>query len=78
MRETPSWFFAARSTSEIAQEILEQKGCRVFRVDGDQGRLDLQEVLRVLAGEGISRLMVEGGRRLPQASLPPTWSMKRR
>ena len=61
VRATPSWFFAARSTSEIAQEILEQKGCRVFRVDGDQGRLDLQEVLRVLAGEGISRLMVEGG-----------------
>jgi diaminohydroxyphosphoribosylaminopyrimidine deaminase/5-amino-6-(5-phosphoribosylamino)uracil reductase len=60
-RETPTWVFTARSASTMAEEILQQKGCKVFRVDDTQGRLDLAEVLRVLAGEGVTRLMVEGG-----------------
>ena len=61
VRETPTWVFCARAASEIAQDILEQKGVRVFRVDDEQGRLDLDAVLKTLAKEGISRLMVEGG-----------------
>ncbi len=62
VRETPTWIFASRKASPIAQEILEQRGCRVFRVDDDNnGRLDLDGVLKTLAGEGITRLMVEGG-----------------
>ena len=61
VRETPTWVFCARSASDIAQDILEQKGCRVFRVDDSEGRLDLYAVLKALAEEGISRLMVEGG-----------------
>lgn len=60
-RGTPTWVFAARGASTMAEEILRQKGCKVFRVDDTQGRLDLDEVLRVLAAEGITRLMVEGG-----------------
>jgi diaminohydroxyphosphoribosylaminopyrimidine deaminase/5-amino-6-(5-phosphoribosylamino)uracil reductase len=61
VRETPTWVFAARSTSTIAQEVLEQRGCKVFRVDDADGGLDLPQVLTTLAGEGITRLMVEGG-----------------
>jgi diaminohydroxyphosphoribosylaminopyrimidine deaminase/5-amino-6-(5-phosphoribosylamino)uracil reductase len=61
VRETPTWVFTSRKPSEIAQEIIQQKGCKVFRVDERNGRLDLGEVLKVLAGEGITRLMVEGG-----------------
>ena len=60
-RETPTWVFAARSASTMAGEILQEKGCKVFRVDDTEGRLDVAEVLGVLAGEGITRLMVEGG-----------------
>jgi diaminohydroxyphosphoribosylaminopyrimidine deaminase / 5-amino-6-(5-phosphoribosylamino)uracil reductase len=60
-RETPTWVFCGRAASEIAQDILEQKGVCVFRVDDDRGRLDLDAVLKTLAKEGISRLMVEGG-----------------
>ncbi len=59
--DTPTWVFASRKAPEIAEEILAHKGCKVFRVDDTQGRLDLDEVLKVLAGEGITRLMVEGG-----------------
>ena len=61
VREWPTWVFAARCASDIAQDILEQKGCKVFRVDDNEGRLDLDAVLKMLADEGISRLMVEGG-----------------
>jgi diaminohydroxyphosphoribosylaminopyrimidine deaminase / 5-amino-6-(5-phosphoribosylamino)uracil reductase len=61
VRETPTWIFGARSTSAIAQEVLEQRGCKVFRADDADGKLDLDQVLKTLAGEGITRLMVEGG-----------------
>jgi diaminohydroxyphosphoribosylaminopyrimidine deaminase/5-amino-6-(5-phosphoribosylamino)uracil reductase len=61
VRETPTWVFASRKPSAIAEEILQQRGCKVFRVGDDNGRLDLDQVLKVLAGEGITRLMVEGG-----------------
>ena len=61
VRETPTWVFTSRKPSAIAQEILEQKGCKVFRVGDADGKLDLAEVLKVLAEQGITRLMVEGG-----------------
>jgi diaminohydroxyphosphoribosylaminopyrimidine deaminase/5-amino-6-(5-phosphoribosylamino)uracil reductase len=61
VRETPSWVFASRKASSMAEEILQQKGCKVFRVDDEGGRLDLDAVLKILAGEGITRLMLEGG-----------------
>jgi diaminohydroxyphosphoribosylaminopyrimidine deaminase/5-amino-6-(5-phosphoribosylamino)uracil reductase len=61
VRETPTWVVAGRKASPIAQDILEQRGCKVFRVDDDNDKLDLGGVLKLLAGEGITRLMVEGG-----------------
>lgn len=60
-RETPTWVFAASNTSAMAEDILKAKGVEVFRVDAKGGRLDLAAVLKVLAGRGITRLMVEGG-----------------
>jgi diaminohydroxyphosphoribosylaminopyrimidine deaminase/5-amino-6-(5-phosphoribosylamino)uracil reductase len=61
MRETPTWVMTSRKASPIAEEILQQRGCKVFRVDDENGKLDLDGVLKLLAGEGITRLMVEGG-----------------
>lgn len=61
VRETPTWVFTSRKPSAIAEEILQQKSCKVFRVDDVDGRLDLQQILRVLAEQGVTRLMVEGG-----------------
>ena len=61
VRETPTWVFTSSKPSAIAEEILQQKGCKVFRVGDVDGRLDLDEVLKVLAEKGITRLMVEGG-----------------
>ena len=61
VRDTPTWVFTSSKPSAIAEEILRQKGCKVFRVGDVDGRLDLDEVLKVLAEQGITRLMVEGG-----------------
>lgn len=61
VRETPTWVIASRKASPIAEEILQQKGCKVFRVDDSNGKLDLDQVLGTLAEQGITRLMVEGG-----------------
>lgn len=61
VRETPTWVFTSSKPSAIAEEILQQKGCKVFRVGDVDGRLDLDAVLKVLAEQGITRLMVEGG-----------------
>jgi diaminohydroxyphosphoribosylaminopyrimidine deaminase/5-amino-6-(5-phosphoribosylamino)uracil reductase len=61
VRETPTWVFTSRKASAIAEEILQQRGCKVFRVADRKGRLDLDAVLKALADQGISRLMVEGG-----------------
>jgi diaminohydroxyphosphoribosylaminopyrimidine deaminase/5-amino-6-(5-phosphoribosylamino)uracil reductase len=61
VRDTPTWVVTSNKASPMAEEILVQKGARVFRVDDTQGRLDLDDVLKILAEQGITRLMVEGG-----------------
>ena len=61
VREVPTWVFAAQGASPIAEEILREKGAQVFRVTGHDGKLDLADVLSVLARQGITRLLVEGG-----------------
>lgn len=61
VRETPTWVFASRKASTIAEEILQQRGCKVFRTDDENGRLALDQVMKTLADEGVSRLIVEGG-----------------
>ena len=61
VRETPTWVFTSQQPSALAEEILQQKGCKVFRVDEGNGRLDLSQVLKTLGEQGITRLLVEGG-----------------
>jgi len=61
VRETPTWVFTSSRPPAIAEEILQQKGCKVFRIADVDGKLDLGAVLKMLAEQGITRLMVEGG-----------------
>jgi diaminohydroxyphosphoribosylaminopyrimidine deaminase/5-amino-6-(5-phosphoribosylamino)uracil reductase len=61
VRETPTWVFASHRASTMAEEILQQKGCKVFRVGEVDGRLDLNQILKTLADQGITRCLVEGG-----------------
>ena len=64
VREHPTWIFCSGKASPVAEEILQDKGLRVFRAEEENGRLDLGQVLKRLADEGITRLMVEGGPRV--------------
>jgi diaminohydroxyphosphoribosylaminopyrimidine deaminase/5-amino-6-(5-phosphoribosylamino)uracil reductase len=64
VRERPTWVFCSDKASPVAEEILQDKGVRVFRVPEQNGKLDLAAVLQMLADEGITRLMVEGGPRV--------------
>lgn len=64
VRERPTWVICSTKASPVAEDILQQKGVRVFRVEEQNGKLDLAQVLKVLAGEGITRLMVEAGPRV--------------
>lgn len=63
-RETPTWIFGASNASLMAEQVLRDKGVEVFRIKEKNEQLDLSEVLKILAGRGITRLMVEGGPRV--------------
>ncbi len=63
-RENPTWIFAAPQASAMAEQVLRDKGVEVFRVKEKDGKLDLKQVLKILAERGITRLMVEGGPRV--------------
>jgi diaminohydroxyphosphoribosylaminopyrimidine deaminase/5-amino-6-(5-phosphoribosylamino)uracil reductase len=63
-RENPTWIFTAPQASAMAERILRDKGVEIFRVKAKDGKLDLAQVLKVLAERGITRLMVEGGPRV--------------
>jgi diaminohydroxyphosphoribosylaminopyrimidine deaminase/5-amino-6-(5-phosphoribosylamino)uracil reductase len=59
--ETPLWIITGKLAPAAAETALRQRGAEVLRVAEKDGRLDLREMLRVLAVRGVTRLMVEGG-----------------
>lgn len=63
-RDTPTLVFCSTKASPVAEDFLVQKGAKVFRVEEVNGKLDLDQVLKTLAAEGITRLMVEAGPRV--------------
>jgi diaminohydroxyphosphoribosylaminopyrimidine deaminase/5-amino-6-(5-phosphoribosylamino)uracil reductase len=60
-RATPVWVVAAPDASPQAARILAGHAVEVLQAPARDGRLDLAAVLGLLAGRGITRLMVEGG-----------------
>jgi diaminohydroxyphosphoribosylaminopyrimidine deaminase/5-amino-6-(5-phosphoribosylamino)uracil reductase len=60
-RQTPVWAIAGADAPLLAEAALRERDVAVFRTAASDGRLDLAAVLRLLAGRGITRLMVEGG-----------------
>ncbi len=66
-RETPVWVAAATTAPRAAEDALRAEGVEVLRVAANGGRLDLGATLKLLAGRGITRLMVEGGPTLAAA-----------
>jgi diaminohydroxyphosphoribosylaminopyrimidine deaminase / 5-amino-6-(5-phosphoribosylamino)uracil reductase len=59
--ETPLWIIAGKQAPAAVEAAMRARGADVARVAEKDGRLDLREVLQLLARRGITRLMVEGG-----------------
>jgi diaminohydroxyphosphoribosylaminopyrimidine deaminase / 5-amino-6-(5-phosphoribosylamino)uracil reductase len=69
-RETPVWVVCGPQAPGAAEAALQAAGIEVLRTTAQaDGRLDLSETLKLLAGRGITRLMVEGGPTLAAALL---------
>jgi len=66
-REVSVWVIADPRGPPSAEEALRLQGVDVLRAAGNNGLLDLDLVLKLLAAKGISRLMVEGGPTLASA-----------
>jgi diaminohydroxyphosphoribosylaminopyrimidine deaminase/5-amino-6-(5-phosphoribosylamino)uracil reductase len=60
-RATPVWVVTASDAPAEAARALQALGVEVLHAPARDGRLDLAAALRLLAGRGITRLMVEGG-----------------
>ncbi len=59
--ETPLWIITGKHAPAASETVMRQRGAEVLRVAEKTGRLDPDEVLKLLAKRGITRLMVEGG-----------------
>lgn len=70
-REHPLWLMAAETAEAAAAAKLGAAGAHVFHLPVDDHRpgLDLAAVLRTSSGQGITRLMVEGGARVASSFL---------
>jgi diaminohydroxyphosphoribosylaminopyrimidine deaminase/5-amino-6-(5-phosphoribosylamino)uracil reductase len=67
-RDPPLWIIASDGAPS-REEALGAKGAEVFRMPGSEDKLDLPTVLKLVAGRGITRLMVEAGPILAAAFL---------
>jgi diaminohydroxyphosphoribosylaminopyrimidine deaminase/5-amino-6-(5-phosphoribosylamino)uracil reductase len=68
-RATPLWVVAGEEAPREREQVLRGQGVDVFRVATADGMLDLAAVLKLLAGRGVTRLMVEAGPILAAAFL---------
>jgi diaminohydroxyphosphoribosylaminopyrimidine deaminase/5-amino-6-(5-phosphoribosylamino)uracil reductase len=66
---TPVHVFTRADVHEGDLERLEGAGAHVHPVEGRDGRLDLEAVLRTCAGLGIGSILCEGGARLADSLL---------
>ena len=65
--ETPVWALTGLAAPQDCELVLLPLGVEVLRSPKSTGRLALKDGLAVLAGKGITRLMVEGGPTLAAA-----------
>jgi diaminohydroxyphosphoribosylaminopyrimidine deaminase/5-amino-6-(5-phosphoribosylamino)uracil reductase len=60
-RQVPVWLLVGEQAPREAEWALAAAGVTILRVRGRGGMLDLPASLNILAGRGITRLMLEGG-----------------
>jgi diaminohydroxyphosphoribosylaminopyrimidine deaminase/5-amino-6-(5-phosphoribosylamino)uracil reductase len=60
-RKTPLWVVTGESAPPEREQALKAAHVEVLRVPSRDGKLDLAAALKLLAGRGITRLMMEAG-----------------
>ncbi len=68
-RQTPVWVLTCSDAPDAAEKALRAHGVDVLRLPARGGRIDLADALRLLAGRGITRVMLEGGSILAAAAI---------
>ncbi len=68
-RETPLWLVTGEGAPREREQEIQARGAQVMRAPSADRGLDLAAVLRLLAGRGMTRLMVEAGPILAAAFL---------
>jgi len=69
-RDVPIWVIAREDASGARIEALRERGVHVLHAPTDaEGRLELGSVLGLLAGRGLTRVLVEGGAALAASLL---------
>lgn len=63
----PTWIVAKSDAPAAAEKRLTGAGVEVLRLPGAGARVDVGDVLRLLAERGITTVLVEGGPRLAEA-----------
>ncbi|KAA6205868.1 MAG: bifunctional diaminohydroxyphosphoribosylaminopyrimidine deaminase/5-amino-6-(5-phosphoribosylamino)uracil reductase RibD [Candidatus Tokpelaia sp.] len=63
----PVWIFCGRQAPAASKAQLQQAGCRVFTCESRNAALNIEQVLALLAAEGINSVLLEGGAKLMQA-----------
>ena len=67
--DVPTWIVTSTDSDPTKAQALEEKGIAVLRVPRSEAGLDLLEAARLLAGRGLTRVLVEGGAELAAGML---------
>ena len=60
--DPPTWVFVTSSTDDDRRSMYESAGAEVLDTPAQKGgQFNLRAVLNILAGKGVTRLMIEGG-----------------
>jgi diaminohydroxyphosphoribosylaminopyrimidine deaminase/5-amino-6-(5-phosphoribosylamino)uracil reductase len=65
----PTWVVCGPDAPPTAKERLEAVGATMVQTSLKQGRIDLETLMRHLAGRGVTSLLIEGGAQVAGAAL---------
>jgi diaminohydroxyphosphoribosylaminopyrimidine deaminase/5-amino-6-(5-phosphoribosylamino)uracil reductase len=65
----PTWVVCGPDAPPAAKEQLEAAGATMIQTALKQGRIDLETLMRHLAGRGVTSLLIEGGAQVAGAAL---------
>lgn len=67
--QVPTWVFCAEDASKERMAQFLAAGVKLFTIENNESGLNLHQILRILARDGVCSLLVEGGARLHGALL---------